>query len=96
MKKIILQSFKTTLLSYVLSDEREGKITAIIEGKNGEDVTDKVIQAISEDLNAQDVKIKKLDEKNNNEYQMMFSVDVVDEDGSKDTIDFNLTLTAKY
>ena len=35
MKKIILQSYQTTLLSYVLSDEREGKITAIIEGVNG-------------------------------------------------------------
>ena len=93
MEKVVVNGFGGTgKKTYVLMDDDNDKVVAVIQGDEDEDITDKVILAIKEDIIAETVTIDRV----TGEVDYRLDVTIIEEDNDEYEREYSLMLTAIY
>lgn len=92
MERVIVNEFGTGRKTYVLMDDDNDKVVAVIQGECDEDITDKVILAIKEDVIAETVTIDRVA----GEVDYRLDVTILEEDYDEYEREYSLMLTAIY
>jgi uncharacterized Fe-S cluster-containing radical SAM superfamily protein len=90
--QIIVNPNRIEPQTYVIFDEDDNRIVAVIEVTQNENVTDRVALAIVEDGNYEKVTFASCD----GEFDYNIKCDVIDEDEETFQKEYSLYLTAKY
>lgn len=93
MERIIVNGFSDdNRKTYVLMDDSNDKVVAVIQGDRAEDITDKVVLAIKEDVIAESVIITSVI----GEVDYSLNVTIKEEDYDEEECEYSLILTAIY
>jgi alpha-galactosidase len=93
MERVIVNELGGTgRKTYVLMDDDNDKVVAVIQGEYDEDITDKVILAIKEDVIAETVTIDRV----TGEVDYRLDVTILEEDYDEYEREYSLYLTAIY
>lgn len=93
MERVVVNGFGGAgRKTYVLMDDNNDKVVAVIQGDENEDITDKVILAIKEDVIGETVTIVRVA----SEVDYRLDVTIIEEDEHDYEREYSLMLTAIY
>lgn len=92
MSRIILNKTSKVKQTYVLFDEDNNKVVCVVDANPQEDVTDRVLLAIEEDITEVSVELLSV----TTEFDSCIKVKVTDCDGDSHENEYSLICVAKY